>query len=230
MYVTTYSTYGNAEMRSQFPSYAELIKKYDANNDNKFDKTEVQDFTFLVYPEMSDLPQKMSLTAIFGMSDSNKDQMIDSTEWSQTMQFLESFSNKIGIRAIKPGGQGDISLSNFLWGNIELPPHIPSPLYYNDRVYTIRDGGLLSCFNAESGKVFYRERLSAAGSYFSSPVTAGGRIYIASRNGVVTVIEAGDNLKILAKNDLGELITATPAAVDNKLYLRTDKALYAFGN
>jgi outer membrane protein assembly factor BamB len=229
MYITTYSSYGNTEMRSQFPAFGELIMKYDANSDNKIDKTEVKDFTFLLYPEMSDLPQKVSLTAIFGISDSNKDQMIDSTEWRQTMQFLESFSDKIGIRAIKLGGKGDLGLSSFLWGNIELPPHIPSPLFYNDHVYTIRDGGLLSCFNAKDGKSFYRETLNTNGSYFASPVAAGGKVYLASRNGIVTVIEAGDNLKILAMNNLGELITATPAVVDNKIYLRTDKALYAFG-
>jgi outer membrane protein assembly factor BamB len=77
--------------------------------------------------------------------------------------------------------------------------------------------------------VIYRERVNTTGSYFASPVAVGGRVYIASRNGIVTVIDAGDKLKILAKNNLGELITATPAVVDNKLYLRTDKALYAFG-
>ncbi len=77
--------------------------------------------------------------------------------------------------------------------------------------------------------MLYRGKLNAAGAYFSSPIAARGRIYLASRNGIVTVIDSGDNLKIRAKNNLGELITATPAVVDNKLYLRTYKALYAFG-
>lgn len=229
MFTTTHSTYSNPEMRSQFPVFAEVIKKYDTNGDKKLDKPEVKDYTFLVYPEKPDVSQKVSVAAYFGMWDSNKDEMIDSTEWRKMHEYLASFSNKVGVRAIKLGGKGDISSSNFLWGNTELPPHISSPLYYNERVYTIRDGGLLSCFNSESGKVLYREKLGAAGSYFASPVAAGGRIIIASRNGVVTVIEAGDDLKILAKNDLREFITATPAVVDNKLYLRTDKALYAFG-
>jgi outer membrane protein assembly factor BamB len=229
VFTTTHSSYGNPEMRSQFPAFAEVLIKYDANSDNKLDKTEVKDYTFLVYPEKPDVSQKATVAAYIGMWDTNKDQLIDSTEWKKMDQFLASFASKVGLRAIKLGGQGDISLSNFRWGNPELPPHITSPLYYSEHVYTIRDGGLLSCFNAENGKVYYREKLGAAGSYFSSPVEAGGRIYIASRNGIVTVIEAGDNLNILAKNNLGELITATPAVVDNKIYIRTDKALYAFG-
>jgi outer membrane protein assembly factor BamB len=110
-----------------------------------------------------------------------------------------------------------------------VPPQVASPLYYKEHVYTIKEGGSLYCFDAENGKVVYRERLSPGGAYFASPIASAGRIYIASRNGIVTVIEAGDNLKILAKTDLRELITATPAMVDNKIYLRTDKALYAFG-
>jgi outer membrane protein assembly factor BamB len=229
MFTTTHSTYGNPEMRSQFPSYEEVLKKYDVNGDNKLDKSEVKDYTFLVYPEKPDVSQKASVGNYIGMWDTNKDEMIDSTEWRKMDQFLASFTNKVGVRAIRLSGKGDISLSNFIWGNSELPPHIPSPLYYNGHVYTIRDGGLLSCFNAKDGKAFYREKLNTTGSYFASPVAASGRVYLASRSGIVTVIEAGDNLRILAKNNLGEIITATPAMVDNKIYLRTDKALYAFG-
>ena len=47
--------------------------------------------------------------------------------------------------------------------------------------------------------------------------------------GIVTVFEAGDEPKILAQNDLDEKIMATPAVVDNKLYIRTAGSLYAFG-
>jgi outer membrane protein assembly factor BamB len=71
--------------------------------------------------------------------------------------------------------------------------------------------------------------LGASGAYFSSPIAANGRIYVASRNGIVTVIEAGDELNKLAQIDLDDIIMATPAVVDNKLYIRTAGFLYAFG-
>lgn len=93
----------------------------------------------------------------------------------------------------------------------------------------IRDGGIISCFHSDNGKLLYRGKINASGAYFSSPIAAKARIYIASRNGIVTVFDAGENLNILAQNNLGELITATPAIVDNKIYLRTEKTLYAFG-
>jgi len=93
----------------------------------------------------------------------------------------------------------------------------------------IRDGGIISCFQSENGKLLYREKINAPGAYFCSPIAAKDRIYIASRNGIITVFDAGEKLNILAQNNLNELITATPAVVDNKIYLRTEKALYAFG-
>ena len=67
------------------------------------------------------------------------------------------------------------------------------------------------------------------GDYYASPVAGDGKIYVASQRGVVAVLRAGDTLDVLARNDLGEPILATPAIVDGKLYVRTEGHLYAFG-
>ena len=93
----------------------------------------------------------------------------------------------------------------------------------------IKNGGLVSCLDATTGSLIYREKLGSAGPYISSPVLAGNRIYIASHRGILTVFETGDNLNILAQSDLNEKIMATPAIVDNKLYIRTADSLFAFG-
>jgi outer membrane protein assembly factor BamB len=93
----------------------------------------------------------------------------------------------------------------------------------------IKNGGIVSCMDAKTGKLLYRERLGAASPYFSSPICADGRIYIASDKGVITVFAAGDTLQVLARNNLKEQVFATPAVVDNKLYVRTVKHMYAFG-
>jgi outer membrane protein assembly factor BamB len=102
-------------------------------------------------------------------------------------------------------------------------------LHYRGRVYLVKDGGIVTCLEARSGKVAYRGRLGAACTYFASPVAGDGKIFACSRDGVVVVLAAGDQLKVLARNDLAEAINATPAIVDGKLYIRTDAALYAFG-
>jgi len=76
----------------------------------------------------------------------------------------------------------------------------------------------------------YSGRLGAPGYYYSSPVAADKKVYIASADGVVVVLDGGEELKILATNQLDEAILATPAIVDGKIYVRTESHLYAFGN
>ena len=94
----------------------------------------------------------------------------------------------------------------------------------------VKSGGIVSCFRAEEGELLYSERIGTAGAYFASPVAVNGKILFTSRTGVITVVEAGDHMNILASNDLDEVIEATPAIIDNKLYIRTANSLYAFGN
>jgi hypothetical protein len=86
------------------------------------------------------------------------------------------------------------------------------------------------CRDAKTGKEIYSGRLGAPGYYYSSPVAAGDKVYIASAEGEVVVLDAGEELKILARNKLDEAILATPALVDGKIYVRTESLLYAFGN
>ncbi len=117
-----------------------------------------------------------------------------------------------------------------LWKVKEKVPEVPTPVYYEGCVYMIKNGGIITCLEAESGEVLYRERLGASGTYLASPIIANGNIYIPSYNGVITVIKAGNQLDILAQNDLNEKIFATPAVIGNTLYIRTDKHLYAFGD
>ena len=166
---------------------------------------------------------------VFWWYDHNEDSFIDSTEWADMIAFCESDYLKQGIKAFRVGGEGDITFGNFVWGEPEHVPHITSPLFYNNRVYMVKSGGIVSCFRAEEGELLYSERIGTAGAYFASPVAVNGKILFSSRSGVITVVEAGDQMKILAKNDLDEIIAATPAIVDNKIYLRTANTLYAFG-
>jgi outer membrane protein assembly factor BamB len=134
------------------------------------------------------------------------------------------------VLAIRPGGHGDITKTHLAWKTTRSLPYVSSPLYYGGRLYTVKNGGLLSCYDARSGKPMYQdERVDAPGDYYASMVAAGGKIYVASQNGLVLALEAGDILTALARNDLGERITATPAIVDGKLYLRTAGHFYAFG-
>lgn len=94
----------------------------------------------------------------------------------------------------------------------------------------INDGGILTTFNPNTGAVLKQARLrGAVDSYYASPVAADGKIYIASRSGIVAVLKAGGDQEVLSLNKLDEEIYATPAIVGNRIYIRTANTLYCFG-
>ena len=108
---------------------------------------------------------------------------------------------------------------------------MPSPIFYRGRLYIVRDGGMVTSYEPATGKLILdRQRLGVFGQCVASPVAADGRIYAASETGTVVVFRAGDSLEVLARNELGESIRATPAIAANKLYIRTLNNLWAFGN
>jgi outer membrane protein assembly factor BamB len=137
--------------------------------------------------------------------------------------------NAARVVAVRPGGKGEVGQTNIAWSEHKGVPGVPSPLYYNGRLYTFQNGGIVFCRVAKTGQLLYSGRLGAPGYYYSSPVAADQKVYIASADGVVVVLDAGEELKILATNTLDGAILATPALVDGAIYVRTESHLYAFG-
>ena len=232
LYVGTWSNLGEPDLRIGLPDFSVMLERYDKNGDMKVSKEEFPgDLAVSRRPEAigSSSGGEVYVKPYLRMVDMNRDDLIDEAEWKRAFSLLAALSQEHGLVAIKPGGKGDITATHILWQETRNVPEVPSPLYYKGRVYMIKNGGLVSCMDANTGKLLYRERLGAAGPYYSSPVAANGRIYIASGKGIITVFAAGDTLDILAKNKIDESVLATPAVVDNRLYIRTVKHLYAFG-
>jgi outer membrane protein assembly factor BamB len=161
--------------------------------------------------------------------DVNRDGKIDKTDWDWFKATLAKSENV--LVAVKPGGAGNISQTHVAWKATRGLPYVASPLLYDGRIYFVKNGGMLSSLDAKSGKPFYmQERLEAPGNYYSSPVAADGRIYLASVSGKLTVVKAGgEKPEILHQAEFGERIYASPAIANDKFYLRTRSALYAFG-
>ena len=165
--------------------------------------------------------------ARFSQIDVDKDGRVTREEYEHMRDMFAQAENQ--LFAIKPGGKGDITASHVLWKVGRHLPYVSSPLCYDHRVYTIKNGGLASCYDLHTGQTFYQaERMDSPGDYYSSAVAADGRIYVASQKGTVTVLKAGDKFEVLARNSLGEQVYATPAVVDGVLYVRTEKHLFAF--
>jgi outer membrane protein assembly factor BamB len=135
------------------------------------------------------------------------------------------------LKAVRlAGAKGDITgTPNIVWTLDRDTPYVPSPLLYDGVLYILKtNNGLLSAFDAATGKPFYQvQRLEKAANVFASPVGAAGRVYIPGRDGTTVVIKHGPTFEILAENTLDDGFDASPAVVDRDLYLRGYKYLYA---
>jgi outer membrane protein assembly factor BamB len=137
--------------------------------------------------------------------------------------------NAARVMAVRPGSKGEVKKADIAWSDQKGVPGVPSPLYYNGRLYTVKNGGIVFCRVAKTGELVYSGSLGAPGYYYSSPVAADQKVYIASEEGAVVVLDAGEKLNVLARNKLDSTILATPALADGQIYVRTEKHLYAFG-
>jgi outer membrane protein assembly factor BamB len=125
--------------------------------------------------------------------------------------------------------KGDISGSPAVaWSFDRDTPYVPSPLLYGDELYLLKDRkGLLSCFDARTGKLHYGpKRLPDVPNVYASPLGADGSIYVAGREGTTTVIRSGPKFEVLATNTLEDGFDASPIAVGSELYLRGQRFLY----
>jgi outer membrane protein assembly factor BamB len=167
--------------------------------------------------------EKTMLKGFFDNNDRNKDGKITREEWDENMKHLKSGENR--ALAIKPGTKGEVS-----WSYTKNLPYVPSALVYRGRVYWLKDGPLMTCLEVKTGKpVFEAERVKAGVRYYASPVAANGHIYIASLDGTMAVIAAGeDTPEVVYSVKLAEGVRATPAIAHDTLYVRSDKFLYAF--
>ncbi|MGH9870337.1 MAG: PQQ-binding-like beta-propeller repeat protein [Candidatus Polarisedimenticolia bacterium] len=133
------------------------------------------------------------------------------------------------VYAVRPGHRGDLTLPDgqssseaVAWSHQRGGTYIPTPILYRGHFYTIGNNGLLTCYDAATGKQVYQTRVGEMGASFSaSPVAADGRLYFISETGDVFVLRAGPEFELLATNPMDEVVMATPAASNGLLVVRT---------
>jgi hypothetical protein len=205
---------GGADQGSQenIPPLADILKDHDANQDGKLAVAEAP------------LRYKRDLAE----SDFDRDGFYNPREWDK---FIEKRSSVNSVMAVRLGGSGDMTEKNVLWRYYKSLPNATSPLLYRNVLYLVKEGGILTALDAATGTVLKQGRIRGALDFFySSPIGADGKIYAASESGQVAVIKAGADWEVLAVNEMDDTVYATPAPVDERLYLRTRGALYCFGN
>jgi outer membrane protein assembly factor BamB len=134
--------------------------------------------------------------------------------------------------AVRTGGSGDVTDSHMAWHTPRRAGRdLPSPMVVGEYLLVLGMNGILSCYQAQSGKELWKERIGAA--YACSPFEAAGHVYLQSETGETTVIEPGEQLKVIAQNSLegdrDEIFRAGLAPSNGQFFTRSDRYLYCIG-
>lgn len=131
-------------------------------------------------------------------------------------------------KLIDPSGEGDITKSHVKW-QTNMLQGLGSPIVVGKHIYRLHDNMTFACWDAETGKKIYQERVPDLTSNWATPVAdAAGRIYLAS-GGTSVILDSGPEFKILATNKLGDPNHASPAVSGGRIFLAGEKKLHAIG-
>lgn len=209
LYVCTWSPGGDSEARIAMEPWATALEQWDKNQNARLENEE--------------LPAGEVRTRFFRI-DLNGDSALDEIEWNKYARIFELAQNTLVALRASPAGQAP----QVVWQYKRGLPYVASPLVYRGHVYLVKDGGIVTVLDAVSGKLMRQSRARGEGNYYASPVAGDGKVVIASGGGVVTLLKAGAQTEVVYSRDFAERIAATPVLVDGHIYVRTEKALYAF--
>lgn len=134
-------------------------------------------------------------------------------------------SRKDPLQAIQVSGRQPRQL----WAT-EDGPDVPTPVTDGERLYVLRDNGVVQCLDVRTGEVVWGPERIRPGTYSSSPLLADGHIYMTSEDGVTTVIEAGPEFRLVTENEVEGYTLSSLAVSEGQMFLRTEKYLYCIGD
>jgi len=138
--------------------------------------------------------------------------------------------------AIRAGAKGEMTLgdeqssSGIAWSVPRGGPPLASPLVYRDCLYILdQRGGIVSCYDANTGQQHYKKRLEGARGFTASPWAYDGKVFLLDEDGQTFVLDAGEELKLLAVNKLDDAFWSSVAVAGDRLLLRGVNYLYCIG-
>jgi outer membrane protein assembly factor BamB len=212
IFVATWTPGGDPGERISMEPFADAARNYDRNGDGAIDRSE--------------LPAAGPVSDRFFRIDLNQNQKLDQNEWERHARVFE-LAHNVAMR-IQPQGEGDITDRSVRWVFQRGLPTVPSSVVYKGILYMVKDSGIVTGVDAETGQLLKQGRAAGRGNYYASLVAGDDKVYLCSEGGVVTVLQAGPDWQVLSSHDFGERIMATPVIDSGRIYLRTDKALYCF--
>jgi outer membrane protein assembly factor BamB len=211
IYMASWAPGADSGGRISLEAWDSAVGKWDKNGDSALAKAEVDDKEVLERFYRMDLDQSGTL---------------NQKEWERHAEVFRRAQN--AILALKPSGTGQLSESDVVWKYQRGVPYVPTPLVHNQLLWMVKDGGLVTKLEADTGKVLQEERLPGLGNYYASPVTGDGKLYFASEAGVLSIVQNQRAWNVISSRNFKEKIYATPVIDGNRIYIRTEKALYCF--
>ncbi len=195
------------------PTFASMLEKNDKDKDGRL--------SFQEFRDIQDLGEH------FGWIDENEDKFIVGAEWEKARVYGQG---EWGAIAVRPGNaRGQLPSTAVRWRVQKNIPYIPAPLLYQGVYYLVKSGGIITSLDPLTGSILKQGRSpNALGEYYASPVAADGKVFLANTEGKITVLKAGAEWEVLAVNEMGDEISATPALNNGRVYVRTRGAIYCF--
>lgn len=212
IYIASWTPGGDSESRIRMEPFVEALATYDKNNDEEIGEDE--------------LPADSEVLPRFFRIDLNQNKKLDKTEWKRHADVFDRAQNI--ATAIRPGTLGPVPPDNARWVYDRGLPTVPSSVVYDGILYMVKDSGIITSLDANTGELLKQGRASGRGNYYASLIAGDGKVYLISEGGVITVLRAGRDWNILTSADFQERIMATPVVSDGIMLIRTDAALYGF--
>lgn len=212
LYVSGWSAGGDPGERLALEPFDKVIISADKNGNKTIEEDEV--------PEGA-------LRTRFSQCDRDKNGMITRAEYEEFRGLFDQSQNQ--ILCIRPGGRGDITETHIAWRQPKQVPFCASPLIYQGKMYTVKDGGIFASLDLATGRPLKATRLTATDDYYASPVAGDGKIFLFNEEGKGSVISAGETWQVVSTSEFNEAIYATPAIDDGRIYVRTAGHLYCLG-
>lgn len=149
-----------------------------------------------------------------------------STVPSTTVSGGRLFIPSNGLTVLEPGAAAETPKE--LWNATQLRPGTASPVVLGDRVFTLNDGGILTCGDTTEGKRLWQLRLK--GPFSATPVSAGGLLYCVNEKGLVQVVDPSrPEGEVVSELDLAQTVIGTPSIAAGSLFVRSDAKLWRIG-
>lgn len=140
-----------------------------------------------------------------------------------------SYSRGKSLTAVKVNAEAEDQ--RIAWHRTDLGSDVPTPTVSENRLYVVGDRGDLSCLNVATGETIWQQELPKSRiPYSSSPIVAGGHVFITREDATTFVIQDSETYKLVATNSVPGKTVATPVLARGSVFLRTYDHLYCIRN